>query len=95
MQGNPVVHTDRSGAILNGGEAQTLMPVNPDRRGFWVQNLSAGALWLNTTGTASAGAGSMKLAAEAFYETPTGNAPVSAVSVFGAATAQAFSAKEW
>ena len=86
---------NRSGTITAGGTAQQLMAANALRRGFSVQNLSTGDLWVNATGTASAAAGSIKLPAGALYESPPGAAGTGAISIFGATTGQAFTAREY
>jgi hypothetical protein len=88
--------TDRSGTITSGGTAQQLMAANAARMGFAVQNLSAGDLWIRTDGSAAvASQPSLKLSAGDYYETPAGGQPVGVVSIFGATTAQAFTAREW
>lgn len=96
----PVAHasgvlTDRSGTITTGGTAQQLAAANAARLGFSVQNLSTGDLWVNTLGTAAAAQPSIKLAAGVYFETPAGYGAVGAISIFGATTGQAFSAREW
>lgn len=90
-----VVPTDRSGTVTSGGTAQVLMAANPGRRGFWFQNVSAGDLWINEIGTAAAAKPSFKVPAGSLYENPPNGVPAGAISVFGATTAQAFSAREW
>lgn len=87
--------TDRSGTITTGGTAQTLMAANVGRRGFWVQNNSAGDLWIRGDGTAAATQPSLKLVPGAIYETPPHMVSPGTVSIFGATTAQAFSAREF
>lgn len=87
--------TNRSGAITAGGTAQQLAAANTARRGFSVQNLSSGDLWISTVGTAAASAPSLWLPAGAYYEMPTGGVSSGAVSIFGATTGQAFTAYEW
>lgn len=89
---------DSSGTILSGGNAQELFPVNLSRRGWSVQNLSSGDLYVRDTGTASAGAGSYRIKPGELYETPDGMAQHKvqlAVSIFGATTGQVFTAQEW
>lgn len=87
--------TNRSGTITTGGTAQQLMASNANRKGFSVQNLSAGDLWFNALGTAAATQPSMKLVSGAYFETPAGYGATGAVSIFGATTGQAFTAREW
>lgn len=86
---------DRSGTITAGGTAQVLMAANANRIGFAIQNLSTGDLWINPLGTAAATKPSLKIASGVYYETPSGYGAVGAISVFGATTAQAFTAQEW
>ena len=87
--------TDRSGSIAVGGAAQALAPANAARRGLWVQNLSSDALYLNGLGDASAGQPSLRIAPGGLYEEPASGVSTTAISIFGAATGQAFSAREW
>ncbi len=93
--GSPAAKTDRSGAIAAGGTAQTLMAANAGRRGFWVQNLSGDALYINGLGDAAAGQPSLRIPAGAIYEEPASGVSTTAISIFGAAAGQAFSAREW
>ena len=86
--------TNRSGTITSGGAAQVLMAANTGRLGFWVQNLSVGDLWISTVGDAAATQPSMQLPAGSFYEPSTGVFG-GAISIYGATTGQAFSAREW
>lgn len=87
--------TSRSGTITTGGTAQQLAAANANRLGFSVQNLSTGDLWINTPGTAAASQPSIKLVSGAYFETPAGYGATGAISIFGATTGQAFSAREW
>ena len=87
--------TNRSGTVTTGGTAQQLMPSNTSRKGFSVQNLSTGDLWFNSLGTAAASQPSMKLVSGAYFETPAGYGATGGISIFGATTGQAFSAREW
>lgn len=87
--------TDISGTITLGGTAQTIAAANGGRLGFWIQNNSSGDLWINTLATAVASQPSLKIAAGALYESPVGLAPVGAISIIGATTGQAFSAREF
>ena len=87
--------TDRSGTITTGGTAQQIMASNASRKGFSVQNVSSGDLWVRETGTAAAAQPSLKLTSGAYFETPAGYGSTGAVSVFGATTGQAFVAREW
>lgn len=95
IDGNQCNYTDRSGTITTGGTAQTLMAVNMKRYGFFIQNLSTADLYINSLGTASAARPSIKIPAGALYEAPLYGVPVGAISIFGATTAQEFTAVEW
>jgi hypothetical protein len=87
---------DRSGTIVAGGTAQSLLLANVTRNGFSVQNLSIGDLWVNEVGgVAAAAQPSIKVAAGATYQTPLGSPCPAAASIFGATTAQAFTCREW
>ena len=86
---------DRSGTITTGGTAQVLCAANASRKGILIQNLSNGDLWINSLGTATAGVGSLKISSGVYWESPFGGAGVGAVSILGATTAQAFTAREW
>lgn len=88
--------TDRSGTITLGGTAQSLMAANPSRKGYLIQNNSAGTLWFNELGaTAVQAAPSISIAAGALYQSPSPGASALAISIIGATTGQAFSAREW
>lgn len=84
---------DASGTITAGGTAQTALAPATSRRFLVFQNVSDADLWLNESGTASAGAGSLLFAAgtgqvwERFV--PTG-----AISIYGATTGKGFTLKE-
>jgi hypothetical protein len=91
---SPSAFTERSGTITAGGTAQTLAASNAARRFYRVMNLSTGDLWINDRGAAAvASQPSFKLVAGAMYETSS-CAPTAAISIFGTATGQAFSAAE-
>ena len=88
--------TSRSGTIMAGGTAQVLMAANSARKGWFVQNVSTGDLWVNRFGgTASAAQPNILVPSGALYETPAGGSGGNAISIFGATTSQAFTAAEW
>jgi len=95
IKGNPVTYTNRSSTITSGGVAQTLMAANASRNGFLIQNVSSGDLWISSLGTAAASQPSIQLPPMAYYEPPLNGVPVAAISIYGATTGQAFSAREW
>lgn len=84
---------NKSGTVSTGGIAQTISVANPDREGFWFQNVSSGDLWLSELGAAAANQPSIKVPAGAMYEFPVSVG--TAISVYGTTTGQAFSAREW
>jgi hypothetical protein len=88
--------TDRSGTITLGGTAQTLMIANASRKGWLVQNNSAGTLWINEIGgTAVQAQPSISITAGSLYTSPTPGASNAAISIVGATTSQAYTAREW
>ncbi len=91
----PATYTDKSGTITAGASAQTLAAANISRKGFFIQNLSSGDLWIRTTGTAAATQPSVWLPSGSYFEFPVGGVPTTAISIYGATTGQAFSAREW
>ena len=93
--GKGVVLTDRSGTITSGGAAQVLAAANAARTGFLIQNVSVGDLWINSLTTAVAAQPSIWLPAGSYYEYPSTGVPLTAISIFGATTGQAFAAREW
>ena len=86
---------DRSGTVTAGGTAQVLMAANSGRSGFWLQNVSTADLWISEVGTAAAAQPSLKVIPGALYESPLSGCPATAISIFGATTAQAFACREW
>lgn len=90
-----VTYTNRSSTVTSGGAAQVLMAANTARKGFLLQNLSTGDLWISSLGTAAASQPSLLIPAGAYYEAPASGVPTQAISIFGATTGQAFSAREW
>ena len=98
MSRGSLIITDGSSTITTGGTAQTLFAAAAERRGYTVQNLSSGNLYINDVGgtavTTAAGS-SFTLAPGALYESPDGGRPTQAISIIGATTGQAFAAREW
>lgn len=86
---------DRSGTITSGGTAQTIAAADSTRIGFLIQNVSDTDMYVNFGAVAVAGGTSLKLVSGAGYETPSTLAEKGAVSVIGATTGKAFTAKEW
>ncbi len=86
---------DRSGTIATGGTQQTLMAANSSRRGAAIQNNSTGDLWINSLANAVIGQPSIKIAPGLLWEYSAVGVPLTAISIIGATTSQAFSAREW
>lgn len=98
MSRGSLIITDGSGTITTGGTAQTLFAAAAERRGYSVQNLSSGNLYINDVGgtavTTATGA-SFTLTPGSMYESPQQGRPTQAISIIGATTSQAFAAREW
>ncbi len=86
--------TDISGTITTGGTAQTLAAANANRKYLLIQNNSSAALWFNFTATAVTSEPSLQLAVGGSFVMETGLISTEAISIIGATTGQAFSAKE-
>lgn len=91
------------GTITLGGTAQEFLPASSIRRGWWIQNKSAGDLFVSDGATASATVG-VKISAGQLYETPDAwgsQFPQSIsqvgglITIFGATTGQAFVYGGW
>jgi hypothetical protein len=84
---------DRSGTVTTGATAQQVAGANSFRRGFFLQNTSVGDLWVSEVGIATAASPSFRIPAGEAFSFPA--TPSAAVSVYGATTGQAFTAREW
>lgn len=89
-------YTNRSGTITTGGVSQTLMAANASRKAWTVQNRSTGNLYINFTAAASASAtgGSIELQPGDAYSEAGDFVSTEAITILGATTGQAFTAKE-
>ena len=86
---------DGSGTITSGGTSQALFPANASRKYLFVQNHSAGALYINFAIDAVVTQPSIMIAASGGTFVMDGPAVSrQAVNIIGATTAQAFTAKE-
>ena len=85
---------DRSGTITLGGTAQALAPANGNRSYFFIVNLSSGDLWINFTSLAVLNQPSIRLQAGQSFVFEGAYITTEAISVIGATTGQAFTAKE-
>jgi len=88
-------YTDASSTITTGGTAQTILVANSARTGISFQNISDTDMYLNTTGTATAGAGSYLIKAGGAYVTDYGAKDSQAISLLCATTGKAFTCKWW
>lgn len=86
--------TNRSGTITTGGTAQTLAAANANRGYFFIQNHSTGDLWIDFGATAVQSQPSIRIPSEGSFVLEGLGCSTEAVSVIGAATGQAFTAKE-
>lgn len=87
---------DISGTITAGGTAQVLVGANPSRRGFKVFNASNVDLWLSDFGAVAVAASpSERIPSGATYISEIGGATIKSISIIGATTGQAFTAREW
>jgi hypothetical protein len=83
-------------SITAGGTAQDLFAANTSRKGWWIQNISVGDLWIRDDGAAAAAdTPSFKLAAGGYFECPANGASGTKISIFGATTGQKFAARQW
>lgn len=82
---------DRSSTT--GGTAQVLLAANANRKGIEFFNNSVGSIWLNVVGTATAGGGSIEVRSGGYWSPSV--CPVTAISVIGATTGQAFTCWEY
>ena len=82
---------DRSSTT--GGTAQVLMAANSSRSGIEFFNNSVGSIWLNVVGTATTGGGSIEVRSGGYWSPPV--VPVTAISVIGTTTGQAFTCWEY
>jgi hypothetical protein len=101
IQFDPPALVDVSGKITTGGTFQTIVAAataTAPRRGFSLQNLSTGDLWLNDQGNAainSATPQSFQIPPGVLFEYPAHGVPQGALSIIGATTGQAFAARVW
>ena len=90
--------TARSGALAAAGAPQDLMPANPDRNGWVIQNQSGANLYVRSKGadgqtTASADGASLLIPPGGYYEPPV--ITREALSIIGPNAGQSFFAEEW
>jgi hypothetical protein len=85
---------DKSGSLA-AGSAQVIANANTLRSGFFLQNLGVDPMWLNDLTTATAGSGSIRLAAGEKISAPK-DIPLNthALSLIGT-SGSAFTLREW
>lgn len=86
--------TNRSGTITLGGTAQTLAAANATRKYILIENVSSGDLWINFTTTAVINQPSFKIVANGSFVMEGTFISTELISIIGATTSQAFTAKE-
>jgi hypothetical protein len=97
----PVINTagsaavDGSGTLSVGGTAQTLFGGIAPGDGWLVANNSSATIYVSDVGAATSGGASIPIAPGGVFATPSGYKPAGPVSVYGAATGQAFAARRW
>ena len=91
-----VIPVDRSGVIAQGGTSQQLCPAGPERRAFWIQNLSSYDLWVNDTGaSATVGRPSLKIPVGGIYESLPNGISSTVINITGSTSGQSFAAREY
>ncbi len=95
VKASPARIQNASGTIIAAGVSQVLMAANPERSGFWVQNLSAADLWINEIGNANTDQPSRRISAGTTLESPMTGCPTGTISIVGGTAGQAFSARQW
>ena len=90
---NEATPSNFSSTITAGGTAQTLLSANANRQSIEFFNNSTGSLWINVTGVATMAGGSIEVRAGGYWSPPI--CPVTAISIFGATTAQEFTCWEY
>jgi hypothetical protein len=86
--------TDRSGTVTTGSTAQQVAAANASRSYFFFQNVSTSDLWLNFGTPATASQPSIKIVSGASFTFESRFVSTELISVYGATTTQAFTAKE-
>jgi len=92
--GTSAALTDGSGTITAGGTSQQVFAANTTRQYLFIQNLSTGNLYINFGSAASAVSGSILLLPNSSFVMEENTVTNQTVNIFGATTAQAFTAKQ-
>jgi hypothetical protein len=91
--GNPI---DRSNKIALASTSQIVMPYDPTRRGFTLQNTSGGDLWINLLGGfATAGSPAFKVPTFTTFTTPPFYPASNPVTIYGATVNATYSVISW
>lgn len=85
---------DRSGTITTGGTSQQVAAANAGRNYIFIQNTSAGNLYINFGAAASVTVGSILLLPNASYVMEASYISTQVINIIGATTAQSYIAKE-
>lgn len=93
---SPTTNTlvDKSGTITTGGTSQTLSTAK-SRHYFFVQNISSANLYINFTSASSAGTGSIVIVPNGSFVMEGLFVSSELITIFGATTGQAFTAKDF
>lgn len=86
--------TDKSGTISSGGAAQTLAAANTSRKYLLIVNVSAETLWINFTTAAVQTQPSVPIVPNGSYVMEASYISTELISIIGATTGSAFTAKE-
>lgn len=86
---------DGSGTVIAAGAAQILFGGIIPANGWLIANNSTDTLYVSDVGVAIPGGAAIPIPAGGVFATPCGYKPAGAVSLYGAATGQAFAARRW
>ena len=86
---------DRGALIVSAATASQLMPANPARRGYALQNQSNGNCYVSAAGTATQDWHSLLIVSGGYFETPPTHAPTGAISIICSAPNAGIYAREW
>lgn len=89
----PATYADGSGTITAGGTSQVVFAANASRRYLLIQNNSDQDMWVNFGIAAVVSQPSVKVAANGGFFEPL-VVPASSVTIIGATTGKAFTAKQ-
>jgi hypothetical protein len=91
--GSPAI--DGSGSVQTGGSAQSLFSGIIPNNGWLVANNSSATLYVSDVGAATPGGASIPISPGGVFVTPSGYKPAGTITLYGAATGQAYAARRW